>query len=67
MRRRNRLMLHPVRMLWMTLPFRASRTGGIGISPGVRPLGSWTWRMLVIRVADADAVRYLLVRLFRRR
>ncbi|MCX7662636.1 hypothetical protein Tfont_02208 [Tepidimonas fonticaldi] len=67
MRRRDRMLLHPVRMLSMTLPFRAARTGGVGISPGVRPLMVWLGRMLAIRLADADIVRYRWVWLLRRR
>lgn len=63
--RRDRMILHPWRMLWMTLPFRAAHVGGLGISPGVRPLSRWVWWMLVIRVLDADALRYRLVRLLR--
>jgi hypothetical protein len=61
------MILHPWRMMWMTLPFRAARADGVGISPGLRPLIGWTWRMVVMRLADADVARYWLVRGFRRR
>jgi len=66
MDRRPRLTLHPLRMLAMTLPFRALRLPGMGISPGLRPLLVWGLQGLWVRAADSDRLRYALVRIFRR-
>jgi hypothetical protein len=62
-----RLVIHPLRMFTMVLPFWWARLPGWGISPGVRPLLRWARASVWLPLQDADLVRAMLVRWLRRR
>lgn len=64
--RRPRLVLHPLRMLGMSLPYRVLRLPGWGLSPGWRLLVRWGWWTLRVRWADTDRMRYIIWTIGRR-
>lgn len=65
--RRKRLTIEPVWSLCMSLPFRALRAGGWGLSPGGRSLVRWVLAQVWVHLIDLDRVRYWLLAMGRRK